>query len=111
MENNKMDIEKNNDNIVEFNILLENVMISAMDISINYLVYSVWDENKIYILSINNNTNKTFLEFEEELFVNSIIIIKSEGMKFMFISFSNGNILFYKFNSKRFSFLPFFNSF
>lgn len=78
IENGKMDIEKNNVNIFEFKILLENVMLSAMDISMNYLVYSVWDENKIYILSINNGTNKVFLEIDEDLFVNSIIIIKAK---------------------------------
>lgn len=95
-----MDIEKLKANDEEKNILLENVMISAMDVSMNYFIYSVWNENKIYILSINNLTNKLFIEYEEDLFVNSLLIMKSEGMKFLFISFSNGKILFYKFNSK-----------
>ena len=95
-----MDVEKSNLNSEEYKILLENVMISSLDVSMNYLIYSVWNENKIFIFSINNLTNKLFIEFEEELFVNSLLVIKNEGMKFLFISFSNGKILFYKFNSK-----------
>jgi len=95
-----MDLEKSNLNAEEYKILLENVMISSLDVSMNYLIYSVWNENKIFIFSINNLTNKLFIEFEEELFVNSLLVIKNEGMKFLFISFSNGKILFYKFNSK-----------
>ncbi len=94
-----MDIEKPS-KTEESKILLENVMICALDVSMNYLIYSVWNENNIYILSINNMTNKLFMEFEQDLFVNSLLVIKSEGMKFLFISFSNGKILFYKFNSK-----------
>lgn len=95
-----MDIDKLDSQAQEFKILLENVMISAFDLSMNYVVYSVWNENKIFILSVNSLVNKLFLEYEQDLFVNSILIIKNEGMKFLFVSFSNGKILFYKFNSK-----------
>lgn len=95
-----MDIEKPISTAEESQILLENVMISAMDASMNYVIYSVWNENKIYILSIKSLVNKLFLEIEEDLFVNSLLVIKNEGMKFLFISFSNGKIMFYKFNSK-----------
>jgi len=95
----KMDIEKSNENSNLYKILAENVLISAIDVSMNYIIYSVWNENKIYILSINSGTIKVFLEIEQDIFVNSILIIKNEGMKFLFIAFSNGKILFYKFNS------------
>ncbi len=88
------------ENFTEYKIIAENVNISAMDVSMNFVIYSVWDENKVYILSINSGTTKLFMEIEKDIFINSVLIIKNEGMKYLFIAFSNGKILFYKFNSK-----------
>jgi hypothetical protein len=94
-----MDNESNE----KIEILMENTSISAMDISMGYLIYSIWDENLIKILSLNSNTSKEFIKLENNEFVSSIVIMKSEGKKFLFISLSNGRILFYKFNSKKYN--------
>ena len=85
----------------EKEILLENTLISAMEISMGYIIFSVWDENKIKIFSLKTKTTKEFLKLESDIFVSSIVTIKSEGKKFLFISLSNGRILFYKFNSNK----------
>lgn len=85
---------------LKYEILLENVLISAMEISMGFIIYSLWNENSIKILSLKSKTIKEFLKLESDVFVSSIVQMKSEGRKFLFISFSNGRILFYKFNSK-----------
>ena len=72
-----------------------------MEISMGYIIFSVWDENKIQIYSIKSKTTKEFLKLESDIFVSSIVTMKSEGRKFLFVSFSNGRILFYKFNSNK----------
>lgn len=104
-EANEMDIEDSPTqylNSINPEILVENVSISAMEISLNFIIYSVWEENKIYLYSIKTKANKEFMQVESEAFVNSMLILKSEGLKFLFISFSNGKLLFYKFNSNEF---------
>ena len=95
-----MEIEDSFIDKIKPEIILENVMISAMDISLDYIIYSTWDSNKIKIFSIKTKIKKDFLEVEEENFVNSIVVIKSDGMKFLFIALSSGKLLFYKFISK-----------
>jgi hypothetical protein len=89
-----------NESEEKFEILLENTSISAMDISMGFIIYSVWDENVIQIFSLSSKTTKEFHKLDNDEFVSSIIIMKSEGKKFLFISLSNGRILFYKFNCK-----------
>jgi len=90
----------NNESQEKFEVLLENTLISSMDISLGYIIYSIWDENNIKIFSLKTKTTKEFLKLESDVFVSSIVIMKCEGKKFLFVSLSNGRILFYKFNSK-----------
>lgn len=82
-------------------ILRDDLQISSFDVTSDMLVYSNFDSRQIFILSLKTNKVEVLCEIESKVFVTSIAFIKSEGIKFLFISLSNGKMLFYKVRCKK----------
>jgi DNA damage-binding protein 1 len=83
-------------------VLNDDILMSAFDISENMLIFSQWGSNYVSILNISSKKVFQLCEFEEEAFTNSISFIENDGIKFLFIALSNGKMLFYKLRSKLF---------
>ncbi len=101
--NDLLKYEIKNESISEVSKILENVYISAFDISTHFLIYSLWESDNIYILSFtknsNQNNNQILCSIDENvkyIQISSIQILKKDDMKFFFISLSNGKMLYYK---------------
>jgi DNA damage-binding protein 1 len=80
-------------------IILKDVDISAFDITSLFLIYGLWTESNIYLYSINTgeiNILGNIKENVNDILISSIQVIKNEGDKFVFVSLSNGKMLFYK---------------
>ena len=91
-------IEKNG-NIYEINDIFKNVSISAFDVCKYFIIYSLWDSNNIYIYTINSKTTKTINIQDESLDytkISSIQIFKNDLFYYIFISLSNGKLIYYK---------------
>ena len=92
-----------NDSINEVKTILKNVYISAFDVSSHFLIYGLWESNNIFIYSFISNSNEdnnqilcSIDENVEYIQISSIQILKKDGVKFFFISLSNGKMLYYK---------------
>ena len=86
-------------NLNKTSIILENIDITAFDISQYFIIYSLWNENNIYIYSIHTGCVNVFCNIDEntnDVLISSIQIIKKEGIKFVFVSLSNGKMMFFK---------------
>jgi hypothetical protein len=81
-------------------ILLDDAFISDFDVSGDIIIYSEWRSNNIFILNIKNRKIEILTTFEKDLFISSIVFMKNEGLKFLFVVLSNGKMLFYKLKSK-----------
>ena len=86
-------------NINNPEILHENLLISAFDISSDIMIFSQWDSNKISIFNFKNKKIENLCEIELGVSCTSISFLKSEGNKFLFIALSNGKMPFYKLKS------------
>ena len=79
--------------------LLNNVNISSFGICKYFIIYSLWDKNKLGIYTINTSKNNFISKIDNSLDfiqISSIEIIKIDGLRFIIISLSNGKILFFK---------------
>ena len=84
---------------LKIKIILKDVDISAFDITSLFLIYGLWTESNIYLYSINTgkiNILGNIKENVNDILISSIQVIKNEGDKFVFVSLSNGKMLFYK---------------
>ncbi len=80
-------------------ILLEDVLISSFAITDDMIIFSKWDDSKIFIYSMKTKKVEVLCEYEDYLSCSSISFLKSEGIKFLFVVLSNGKMLFYKLKS------------
>ena len=79
--------------------LLNNVNISSFGICKYFIIYSLWDKNKLGIYTINTSKNNFISKIDNSLDfiqISSIEIIKIDGLRFIIISLSNGKILYFK---------------
>jgi hypothetical protein len=93
-------LEKINDEIED--IIISNTLISAFDVSDNnVLIFSTWNSNKIFIHNLKNKRLEILTELDDnDSFCNGVVFLKNEGSKYLFLSISNGKMLFYKQKSK-----------
>jgi hypothetical protein len=105
--NEKQNNDKEDNEILSPEIIAEDLQISAMDITKDMIIYSLWDQNKVFIHNLKVKKVQILTEYEEDVFVSSIAFIKNEGIKFLFIALSNGKMLFYKIKSKNIKFIIF----
>lgn len=91
-------IDKNG-KISEVSDILKNVYICSFDVCKYFIIYSLWDSNKLYIYSFKSKVTKT-LEIPEEPLdytkISSIQIFKNESIHYIFISLSNGKIIYFQ---------------
>ena len=87
-----------NNNEIDYECILSNVEISAFDISNYFIVYSTWDSNTINLYSFSTKNIQCLCTVDDDFDVHtsSIQIIKKDGNKFIFISLSNGKMLYFK---------------
>ena len=88
-----------NGKISEENEIFKNLFISAFDVCKYFIIYSLWDSNNLHIYSINPKTNETIKVPDESLDytkISSIQIFKSDLFYYIFISLSNGKLIYYK---------------
>ena len=91
-----------NGNITEVIDILKNVSISAFDICKYFIIYSLWDSNNLYIYSINSKLTKNLTISDETLDytkISSIQIFKNESFHYIFISLSNGKLIYFQLKS------------
>ena len=92
----KIDI---NGHIIEEDDILENILICSFDICKYFLIYSLWDSNYLNIYSFNSKENKLINipnEPMDYIKISSIQIIKNELIHFIFISLSNGKLIYFQ---------------
>ena len=87
-----------NNNEIDYEGILSNVEISSFDISNYFIVYSTWDSNIVNLYSFSTKNIQTLCTVDDDFDVHtsSIQIIKKDGNKFIFISLSNGKMLYFK---------------
>ena len=99
----KYKIDNDNGKIINNEIIIKNVSISAFDICSYFMIYSFWDSNQIGIYSFNSNKINYISEFGEYLnfaYISSIQIIKINDEYFIFISLSIGKMIYLKLRDK-----------
>ena len=103
-----MDIDMEN----PFDLLIENIYISNYDISQDFIVFSLWNSNKIFVYSLKS---KIVIELynlnNEEVFVIGINLVKSnKNSKNIIISLSNGSFVLFHYLKNIQSKINFFSS-
>ncbi len=81
-------------------VLSDDVLISAFNVSDDMLVYSQWNDNKVFIYSFKTKKTEVMCEYDISVSCSSIAFLKCDGIKFLFIALSNGKMLYYKLKSK-----------
>ena len=86
-------------------IIFENIFISSFDVSQYFLIYSLWNNNNLFIYTLYNENldkkekNNLLCSIDENvnyIQISNIQIFKKDGIKFFFVSLSNGKMLYYK---------------
>ena len=80
-------------------ILSDEVLISAFNVSDDMLVYSQWNDNRVCIYSLKTKKTEVMCEYDMSVSCSSIAFLKCDGIKFLFIALSNGKMLYYKLKS------------
>ena len=96
LEGFKIDI---NGKIIETINILKDASICSFDVCQYFIIYSLWDSNKLYIYSINSKINKSINISDESLDftkISSIQIFKNELLYYIFISLSNGKLIYFQ---------------
>ena len=91
-------IDKNG-TITETINILKDVSICSFDVCQYFIIYSLWDSNNLYIYSINSKINKIINISDESLDftkISSIQIFKNELLYYIFISLSNGKLIYFQ---------------
>lgn len=93
-----------NDNIpfTEYSpeFVLEDLQISAFTAFDEIIIYSLWDDYRIFIYNKKAKRTEILTEYDSESeFVTGIVIFKHDGAHFLYVSLSSGKLLFYKFAS------------
>jgi hypothetical protein len=83
-------------------LICDDVLISYFNISDDLLIYSQWNSNKIFIYSFKTKKTEILCEFDVTASCTGIQVIKNEGIKFLFIAFSNGKMYYFKLKSNLF---------
>lgn len=80
--------------------ILKDVQICAFDVCKYFMVYSLWESKYLYIYSFNSKSTKAInLPLEEQLDfikISSIQIFKHELKHYIFISLSNGKLIYFQ---------------
>ena len=95
-------IDKNG-KITEINELLKDVSISAFDVCQYFIVYSLWDSNCLHVYSIKSQKDKNINISDEQLDyikISSIQIFKNNLIHYIFISLSNGKLIYFQLKKK-----------
>ena len=99
----KYQIEDNKGKIINNEIILNNVSISSFDICKYFMIYSLWDSNKIGIYSFYSKSIN-YISKIDEIFpfthISSIQIIKMNGEYCIFLSLSIGKMIYLKLREK-----------
>ena len=85
--------------IIKEEIILENTNISSFDICKKFLVFSMWDDSKIGIYSINNkkiNYINSFFNDINYIYISNVQIIKLNDQYNIFLSLSIGKLIHFK---------------
>lgn len=99
----KYQIDDDKGKIINTEIILKNVSISAFDICSYFIIFSFWDSNKIGIYSFNLkkiNYISDYCEFLNFSYISSIQIIKINDEYFIFMSLSIGKMIYLKLRDK-----------
>ena len=92
----KYNIDINSGKIIGNEIILNNISVSAFDVSKKFLIFSVWNNSKLGVYSFNNK-KVNYLNFIDNsinfAFISSIQIIKLNDEYNIFLSLSIGKLI------------------
>ena len=61
-------------------VLSDDVLISAFNVSDDMLVYSQWNDNKIFIYSFKTKKTEVMCEYDMSVSCSSIVFLKCDGI-------------------------------
>ena len=107
---NKLFVYSNNKKLTSFKIdinghiteevdIFQNLLICSFDINKYFLIYSLWDSKYLHIYSFNSKENKLINIPDESMdynIISSIQIFKHELFHYIFISLSNGKLVYFQ---------------
>ena len=85
--------------IIEIITILKDISICSFDVCQYFIIYSLWDSNNLFIYSINSKVIKNINISDESLDftkISSIQIFKNELLYYIFISLSNGKLIYFQ---------------
>ena len=77
-------------------VCISDCEVSAFGIKRTLLVFSLWNSEKIYTLDLKTRKKEVLIQIEEGAFANNIVFTNNEYGRYLFISLSNGKLLFFK---------------
>ena len=113
--NNSLFVFYNNNNLIKYNIdinegrikgseiILNNISISSFDVCKKILIFSVWENNKLGVYSFYNKKLNYFNVFDDTnnfVHISSIQIIKLKNEYNIFLSLSIGKLIWLKFKNQ-----------
>ena len=100
----KYKIDENAGKIIDIEIILNNVSISSFDLCKYFMIYSLWDSNKIGIYSFNSKKINYYKYDNDDsynfTYISSIQIIKINEEYCILLSLSIGKMLYLKLKNK-----------
>ena len=99
----KYEIDEITGKIIKNEIILNNISISSFDICKYFMLFSLWDSNKLGIYSISSKKINYFSNIYTSLdfaYISSIQIIKNNNEYSIFLSLSIGKMIYMKLRSK-----------
>ena len=79
--------------------LLNDVYICSFDVCQYFIIYSLWDSNNIHVYSLNSKKDRNINISDEPLEyirISSIQIFKNDSIHYIFISLSNGKLIYFQ---------------
>jgi len=85
----------NNENITD--IILNESNLSSFEVSEDLLFFTTWNNNKIWMCDLKKKKFESIYEINnDKIFASSISVLKHEGLKYLFVSLSDGKLLYFK---------------
>ena len=82
-------------------IILSEINISCFEVNDDLLFYSCWNNNKIWFCDLKKKKFEGIYEINnDQIFATSICVLKNQGIKYLFVSLSDGKILYFKLKCK-----------
>ena len=99
----KYHIDINDGKIMENELILNDISISAFDLCKKFLIFSNWDNNKLGVYTFNNK-KVNYIDLIEDsinfVYISSVQIIKLNDQYNIFLSLSFGKLIYLKLNKQ-----------